>query len=123
MSSYVKRALSGSTNGQPVLVAATTSSGANTIHTAYSTSADSVTPESYDEVYLYAQNNSTADATITIECGATDDLITQTIGTRESMLDNCLMPGLPFNGATVIKAFRTTAGTVQLFGFVNKISS
>jgi len=65
--SILKRKLSGSTDGMGILVAATATAG-TTIHTAVA----GTTAGTYDEIWLWAQNNHTADVDITIEYGDSD---------------------------------------------------
>lgn len=88
MATYSKIALSGSTNGRQILVAATATPG-TTLHTAVSGTTD------YDEVWLYATNNHTASVNLTIEWGGTtspDDLIQQSIPSKTGIY--LLIPGL-----------------------------
>lgn len=63
---FVKRKLSGSTDGKAIKVAATASTG-TTIHTAVS----GTTAGTFDEIWLWAYNSHTTGVTLTIEFGGT----------------------------------------------------
>ena len=67
MATAVKRKLSGSTDGKPIKVAATGTAG-TAIHTAVA----GTTAGTFDEVYLYAQNNDTVSRILTVEFGSAD---------------------------------------------------
>lgn len=109
-----RRALSGSTNGRAVKVAATATAG-TTIHTAHATS--------IDEVWLWAVNTDTTARKLTIEWGGTsspDDLIEVTIPAEGGLV--LVVPGLVVTGSVVVRAFAATANVVNIVGFVNRIS-
>lgn len=120
MATFSKIALSGSTDGKLIKVAATATAG-TTIHTG------SATATTFDEVWLYAVNSDTTDRKLTIEWGGTsapDDLIEQTI-TAESGL-YLVVAGLVIKGnATplVVRAFCATADVVMIGGYVNRITA
>lgn len=121
MASFSKLALSGSTDGKMIKVAATATAG-TTIHTGSSTAT------TFDEVWLYAVNTDTTDRKLTIEWGGTaspDDLIEFTV-TAESGLF-LIVPGLILKGnasaALVIRAFAATANVVNIAGYVNRITA
>jgi len=119
MATFDKITLSGSTDGRPILVAATATPG-TTIHTASSTATD------YDEVWLYATNNDTVSRTLTVEFGGTtspNDIIKVTLAAQSGLF--LIMPGLVLKGnATplVVKAFGSVANQITLSGWVNRIS-
>ena len=116
---YTKLKLSGSTSGRGILVAATATTG-TTIHATGTSSTD------MDEVWLYAQNNHTADIVLTIEYGGTtspNDLITVTVPFKSGI--SLIVPGLLLLGtgnATTITAFAATTNKISIFGYVNRIS-
>lgn len=120
MGTFAKVQLSGSTGGQPILVAATGTPG-TLIH---STGTSSTI---IDEIWLYAQNDHSADLLLTIEFGGTtspNNLIRQTITTRAGLI--LITPGLILNGdgssARSIRAFCASANLVHLSGYVNRIT-
>lgn len=113
MATYSKLALSGSTSGKQIIVAATGTPG-TTIHTSHATS--------LDEIWLYAVNSSTSSVKLTIEFGgtATADLIELTI-TGESGL-TLVVPGLILTGSNVVRAFAGSANVINIGGYVNRIA-
>ena len=120
MATFSKVLLSGSTGGRLIEVAATATPG-TTIH-ATGTSATII-----DEVWLYAVNSSGTDDKLTIEFGGTtsaDDLIEFTV-TAESGL-YLVVPGLVLTGdgssARTITAFAATTNTINIGGYVNRIT-
>ena len=120
MATFSKVQLSGSSGGQPVLVAATATAG--TLIHATGTSSTII-----DEVWLYAQNDHTADLLLTIEYGGTtspNNLIRQTVTTRAGLL--LVIPGLILSGdgatARNVRAFCASANLVTLTGYVNRIT-
>lgn len=119
MATFDKLTLSGSTDGRPILVAATATPG-TTIHTASSTATV------YDEVWLYATNNDGSSISLSIEFGGTtspNDIIKLSVPAQSGLF--LLVPGLVLKGnATplVIKAFAATANKISISGWVNRIS-
>lgn len=120
MATYSKVFLSGSTNGRPIKVTATASSG-TTIH-ATGTSSTVV-----DEVWLYAINTSTSDVLVTAEFGGTtspDDRITLTVPGQTGPF--VLSPGFILSGtgsaANTVRVFAATANVINIIGYVNRIS-
>jgi hypothetical protein len=120
MSSVVKRKLSGSTDGLAIKVTATSSGSANTIHTAVS----GTTNGTYDEVWLWAQNqHATDDIVLNLEMGGSsdpDNLISVTIPNKEGLFP--VLPGLILQNSKIIKAFAATANYIMLYGFVHSIT-
>jgi predicted deacylase len=115
MATFTKLALSGSTNGRGIAVAATATLG-TTIHTAHATA--------LDEVWLYAANIDSSAVTLTVEFGGattTSDLIQQEIGATPSGLV-LVCAGLLVTGSVVVTAFAGTGNKIELFGFVNRIA-
>lgn len=115
-----KTLLSGSTNGMPIKVVATATTG-TTIH-ATGTSSSII-----DEVWLYATNTSTSSVNLTIEFGSTtspDQNIVISIPSK-SGLSICIA-GLTLTGtgsvARTITAFAATANVINIVGYVNRIS-
>jgi hypothetical protein len=116
MATFSKQMLSGSTNGKGIKVAATATAG-TTIHTAVAGGS------SYDEVWLYANNTSSAAVKLTLEWGgvaAPDDHIEISIPAEGTGLV-LVSPGLLINNSLVIKAFAATTNVINIFGYVNRI--
>ena len=111
---YEKQILSGSTNGRPIAVAATSTPG-TTIHTAVSGTDD------IDEVWLYALNTSTSAVKLTIEFGGTgtSDKIEVTLAPGRP---TAIVNGIPLQNSLVVRAFAGTTNVINVYGFVNRIS-
>jgi hypothetical protein len=120
MPTFTKVLLSGSTQGKPIKVAATASTG-TTVH-ATGTSATII-----DEVWLYAYNSSTGPVALTVEFGGTtapDQNIKIDIPATSGL--TLVVPGLILVGtgaaANNVTAFAGTADVVTVSGYVNRIS-
>lgn len=120
MATFTKVALSGSTQGKPIKVAATATTG-TTIH-ATGTSSSII-----DEIWLYAYNSSTAYVTLTVEYGGTtapDQNIKIDIPPTSGL--TLVVPGLILTGtgaaANNVTAFAGTANVITISGYVNRIS-
>lgn len=120
MATFSKIALSGSTDGKMIKVAATATAG-TTIHTG------STTATTFDEVWLYAVNSSASSVKLTIEYGGTtspDDLIEFTVAAESGLY--LIVPGLVIKGnatALVVRAFAATANVINIAGYVNRITA
>lgn len=117
MATLKKRLLSGSTDGKPIKVAATATTG-TTIHTAVA----GTTAGTFDEIWLFAYNSHTAVVTLTIEFGGAsvpDNVIVCSLESKAG--EQLIIPGLILQNAKVVKAFATTANVVCISGFVNYI--
>lgn len=116
MATYTKTLLSGSTNGQPILVSASASVG-TLIHTAVSgTSA-------LDEIWMYAQNTDITGRKLTIEYGGTtspNNLFEITINGESGLV--LIVPGLLLNNSLIVRAFAATPNVINISGYVNRIS-
>jgi len=113
MATFSKILLSGSTNGRPIEVAATTTVG-TLIHT---------TGAGIDEIWLFANNTSVTAEKLTIEFGGVtdaDDLIEVTIEPEDGLV--IIIPGLILNGTSTIGAFAGTTNVINVSGFVNRIA-
>ena len=118
MATIVKRKLSGSTDGKPILVVATATAG-TTIHTAVA----GTTAGTFDEIWLFAQNNHTGSVTLTIEYGgatAPDQNIILTLASKAGL--QLVIPGLILQNTLVVKAFASVTSVVTLSGFVNNMT-
>ena len=117
MASALKRLLSGSADGKAIKVGATATPG-TAIHTAIA----GQMPGTYDEVWLWAQNNHTANVVLTLEFGSADgeDNIIITIPFKAGLIP--IVPGLPLQNAATVKAFAAVADVISIQGFVNAIT-
>jgi hypothetical protein len=119
MATFSKIALSGSTDGKMIKVAATATAG-TTLHTG------SATATTFDEIWLYAVNSDTTARKLTVEYGGVtspDDLIEFTVPAESGLY--LIVAGLVIKGnATplVVRAFCATANVVMIAGFVNRIA-
>jgi hypothetical protein len=120
MATFSKIALSGSTDGRMIKVAATATAG-TTLHTG------SATATTFDEIWLYAVNSDTTARKLTVEWGGVsspDDLIEFTVPAESGLY--LITPGLVIKGnATplVVRAFCATANVVMVSGYVNRITA
>lgn len=111
---------SGSTQGKPIKVVATSSAG-TTIHTT-GTSATVI-----DEIWMWVFNSDTADRTLTIEFGGTtapDQNIVVTVPFKAGLM--IVVPGLPLLGSggasLTVGAFASAANVLTISGYVNRIT-
>ena len=120
MATFSKIALSGSTDGRMVKIAATATAG-TTLHTG------SATATTFDEIWLYAVNSSASTVKLTIEWGGVsspDDLIELSIAAESGLV--LVSPGLVIKGnATplLVRAFAATANVINIAGYVNRITA
>ena len=119
MATYSKVLLSGSSQGQPITVVATSSTG-TTIH-ATGTSSTTI-----DEVWLYANNTSTSPVLLTVQFGGTGAVQhAKPITLAPQSGDVLIVAGLPLTGtgaaATPIYAFAATGSVITISGYVNRI--
>lgn len=118
MATYSRVLLSGSpASGRVIPVAATATPG-TLLHTAVAGAV------SFDEIYLWASNVTTADATLTIEWGGVtspgDHIVKAfTIPAASSAFPITL--GQVLNGGLVVRAFSGTASAINISGYVNRI--
>ena len=115
MATFSKQLLSGSTNGRPIEIVATSSVG-TTIHTVQATATSA-----REMAYLYAVNSNTNDMTLSLELGgtATTDLLAITIPDGDGPILVC--PGVAFTGTdAIIRAFATATGGLAVIGYVNR---
>ena len=110
---FSKINLSGSTNGRPVVVTGVSATG-QVIH---------ISTSQVDEVWLYAHNNATYAARLTVEYGgtATGDNLTfdiPAVGAGPVLI----VPGFLLTASLSARAYATVASVVALSGFVNRIS-
>ena len=118
MATIVKRKLSGSTDGKPILVVATATAG-TTIHT----SVAGTTAGTFDEIWLWAYNGHTASVVLTIEFGGAtvpDQNIVVSVPNKAGLV--LVVPGFILQNAMVVKAFAATANVITLNGFCNNMT-
>ena len=119
MATFSKNILSGSTNGRPILVAQTAIASGTTIHTGPTATT------SFDEIWLYAMNTSTASKKLTVGWGGVtdpNDLIEVTIAAESGLV--LIAPGLILKGnatALIVKASAADATSINIHGYVNNI--
>ena len=120
MATFTKALLSGSSQGQPITVVQTASTG-TTIH-ATGTSSTTI-----DEVWLYATNTSSSSVTLTVQYGGTgtvQNAIILSIPAQSGL--TLVIPGLVLTGdgsaAKTIYAYAGTASVLTISGYVNRIS-
>jgi hypothetical protein len=119
MATYSKQLLSGSTQGTPIAVVQTASTG-TTIH------ATGTSSTAFDEIWLYATNTSSAAVVLTVQYGGTATLnqIQQTIPANSGL--TLIIPGLVLTGtgsaANTVYAYAGTASVVNISGYVNRIA-
>lgn len=120
MATISKIELSGSTDGRPTKVAATSTPG-TIIHTAASvTGADN-----YDELWLWACNTDTTARKLTVEWGSTtspDDTIEWTNLAPEDGLVQ-IIPGLILQNGLIARAFASSGNVVIIVGYCNRITA
>ena len=115
MAAYSKLTLSGSVNGQPIAINTTASSVATPLHT----STPSVT--AYDEIYLYASNQ-TADNLLLTICWGNTGSANQIITSVNAQSGRTLVcDGMLLNNGLTAYAFTTSTGSLLIDGFVNRI--
>lgn len=119
MATYSKITLSQSTNGIPIVVAATSSTG-TTIH---STTTSSST---IDEVWLYATNTSSSPVTLTVQYGGTDATVNAIPIVIPAEVGTILViPGFILTGtgsaSNSIYAYASTTNVITISGYVNRI--
>ena len=116
MANYEKILLSGSTNGRPIKITATTVGAANTIHTAHAAS--------LDELVLTAWNTDSVERTLTLRYGDDADILPYLLPANSGPVQ--IAPQLSHllaTGSIVIKAYADAANVVWLAGCVNRITA
>ena len=118
MATVKKRKLSGSTDGAPIKVAATSTAG-TAIHTAVA----GTTAGTFDEIWLYGFNSSASAVKLTIEFGgatAPDQNIEVTLAAESGL--SLIVPGLILQNSLTVKAFAGTTNVLTISGWVNSIT-
>lgn len=120
MATFTKQLLSGSTNGRPIKVAATSIGSGTTIHTALTGTSGR------DLVFLFVTNTHTSPVTLTIGFGGTtdpDDLIVKAISIPPGA--DCppipIVTGQPLNNALLVRAAASSANLLLISGWVDRV--
>jgi hypothetical protein len=114
MATYATVIPSGLTDGVPLVVTATTSGAAHTVHTCHATL--------HDEVWVYAANDhASTDRVLTVEIGGTSDPIVVTIPFRGGFVE--AVPGIRLTNSTTVKVFADGANDVRVAVNVNRITN
>lgn len=120
MANYTRQLLSGSTNGKPIKIAATSIGSATPIHTALTGTSG------FDEVYIWFNNSdASADHQITVAWGGVTDpdhVIQRTISLSKSGVGVLLVPGYVLQNALICSAFADTTNVINATGYVNRIT-
>lgn len=112
---FSKQLLSGSTNGRPVEIIATSSPG-TTVHTVQATATGA-----REMAYLWAVCSAATDMLLNLECGgtATTDLLEMSITARDGPILVC--PGVALTAtSSIIRAYATATGGLAIIGYVNR---
>ncbi len=119
MATYSRLLLSGSTSGKPIPIVSVTSATATVFHTAVATST------SFDEIYGWVVNVSSAAATFTGQFGgSTDpgDLLSKSYTIPPNSPPIPVATGQVLNGGLVFTGFASVSTALNLVGFVNRIA-
>ena len=117
-STALKRALSGATTGIGIPLTTTATPG-DLIHNAVA----GTTAGTYDEIWLYATNNHTADVVVTVEYGAahaTNGNIVVTVPFKSGLVP--IVPGLLLQNTLDINVFASVDDVITIYGFINSIT-
>jgi hypothetical protein len=108
------------TNGKQIKVTGTATGSSVTVHTATSASG----ANDWDEVWLWANNTSTADVELVIEWGGAtdpDNLVRKVVPAKDVAL---VIPGWRINNSLVVKAWSvTTANVINVKCDVNRLGA
>lgn len=117
MATDIKKLIpSGSTNGRPIKVAATSTPG-TTVHQSATTTVTGCGDTMVASVY----NSDTSDRTITFECGGTtspDDHVKRTIPAGETVS----VPLPMINNNLILRAFASATNVLTVSGYVERIT-
>ena len=114
---FNKAKLSGSTDGKPILINTTATAG-TLLHTAVA----GQVANTFDEIWVWLQNNHTAAVVVTIEYGratAPDQNIINTIPSKSGLF--LALPGLILQNGLTVKCFAATNNVITASGYVNEI--
>lgn len=114
---FSKIAFSESTNGKQILVAGTTSGSATPIHTAIAGTT------SWDEVWLYAYNESNAAVNVSILWGGIaepDNVSRVTVQPQSGR--TLLIDGGIIQNSLVVSAYAQVTNVILISGYINRIT-
>jgi len=117
MATFTKLKLSGSTDGKPIKVAATSIGSGTTIHTAHASA--------LDEIWLFVTNTDTSERTLTLSWGDTTDpdgLVLKALPIPASSTAILVIPGHLLTNSLVVKAAGSSANVLLITGYVNRIA-
>ncbi len=120
MANFSGGVLSGSTNGRPIKVAATSIGSGTTIHTATTD-----TGNKFDEITLFVTNTDTVDRTLTIGWGGVtdpDDLVCKTVTIPALSGPIPIIVGLRLNNTLIVKAAGSVTNVLLITGSFNRVS-
>jgi len=120
MATFSKQGLSADPTGLGVLIASTTAGSGTLVHNAVAHTSD--VDGDYDEVWLWAVNEGTADETLTIEYGgvtAVTHTITVNIPSKVGPVQ--IIPGWLIQNDLNIDAYASTANKIKIYGYINFI--
>lgn len=119
MATISKEILSGSTDGAPIQISATSTPG-TPLHTS-GTSAAII-----DEIWLYAVNNDTVTRGLVIEFGGAGSSYEIIIGIPAQSGLTVVIPGVGVRGdgsvGTSVAAYATVTNVINVVGFVNRLN-
>ena len=118
MASFLKRKLSGSTDGKGIKVVPTSTAG-TLIHTAVA----GTTAGTFHEIWLFAYNGHSSAVELTIEFGGAtvpDQNIVLTLAAKTGL--QLVVPGLILQNGMVVRAFASIANVIVLSGYVNSMT-
>jgi len=112
-----KRKLTASLIGDAILVTETYGTG-TLIHT----STSSTSYGTYDEIWLWAYNDSTADVTLTVQYGGTEAYQTFVVNIPNRCGLVPIIPGLLLQASGTINAYASEENVITISGFVHALS-
>jgi len=115
MNDFQKLKLSGSTNGKPIQITGTDSGGSVIIHTATNTT------DTFDEVWVYANNVGTSSYELTIYTDSDTDANRIIVGIPYKKGLIYVLPGITYDGGVVLRAYAGEANKINIHGWVNRI--
>ena len=116
MTEVTRVGLSGSADGEMILVTATSTVG-TTIHT----STNQVSASRYDEVWLFASNNHSSSVDLTIEIDVANTSTSHfliTIPSKDGLY--AVLPGVSVHNGKMITAFAATGSVINIVGYVEQ---
>ena len=120
MATFTKIPLSGSTDGRGIHIDDDATPG-KLIHEG------SATATTIDEIWLYAMNYDTTNRKLTIEWGGATpggDIMELTVNAESGLV--LIVPGLILKGNATeleVRAFASTDSSINIFGYVNRITA